>query len=92
MVATAVPSGLSVGWLTALGVGLAVAIVLVFLLHSLLRLVRDIEAGLAAVWEMGKQVARNTATTWMLGQTARLLEEIKREALEHNALLGRKGG
>ncbi len=91
MLATAVPGDVAVWWWSALAVGLVVAIVVLLLLHSLLRLVKGIEAGLAAVWETGKQTARNTATTWMLGQTARLLEEIKAEALEHNALLDRKG-
>ncbi|MEP6476447.1 MAG: hypothetical protein ABJC60_04160 [Actinomycetota bacterium] len=87
MIATAVPAGLEAGWVAALGVGLVVAIVLVGLLHSLLRQVRGIEAAFEAAWGMGKQVARNTATTWMLGQTARLVGEIKDEALKHDALL-----
>lgn len=92
MIATSVPDGLALGWWSALGAGLVVAVVLVFLLHSLLRQVKGIEAAFASAWEMGKQVARNTSTTWMLGQTARLAGEIKKEALEHDALLARKGG
>lgn len=89
---TAVPPGLEFGWWVALGVGLVVALVLVVLLHSLLRQVKGIEAAFTAAWEMGKQVARNTATTWMLGQTARLAGEIKDEALKHDALLSKDGG
>ncbi len=92
MVGTSVPSGLETGWWAALGAGLVVAIVLVLLLHALWREVKGIEAAFAAAWERGKQVAGNTATTWMLGQTARLVGEIKKEALEHDALLAGKGG
>jgi hypothetical protein len=31
-------------------------------------------------------VARNTATTWMLGQTVRVAAELKSEAVKHDAL------
>jgi hypothetical protein len=90
--ATAVPASLETGWWVALAAGVVVAIVLVALLHTLYRQVRGIEENFGAAWEMGKQVARNTATTWMLGQTARLAGELKREALEHDALLSRGEG
>ena len=92
MLASPVPSDLQTGWWIALVAGLVVAVVVVVLLHGLYRQVKGIEAAFAAAWEMGKQVARNTATTWMLGQTARLLGAVKKEALEHDALLSRKGG
>ncbi|HEX2031396.1 MAG TPA: hypothetical protein VHL78_08360 [Actinomycetota bacterium] len=87
MLATAVPEGLSVWWWSALGAGLVVALVAWFLLHALLKVVTEIQHGVEAVWETAKQAARNTATTWMLGETARLLEETKEEALKHDALL-----
>lgn len=90
MAATAVPEGLSVWWWSALAAGAAVAVVVVILLHTLLRLVTDIERGLAAIWEAGKQVARNTATTWMLKQTGRLLDEVNAEAKKHDAFLARR--
>ncbi len=73
-------------WLT-LGLGLVVAIVAVILLETFLRKVRAIEAGSEAIWEMGKQVARNTATTWMLAQTPRRLDQLTAEALRHDAFL-----
>lgn len=92
MAATAVPADLAAGWWAALGAGLLVAVVLVVLLHSLLRQVRGIEAAFAAAWQMGKEVARNTATTWLLTQTAGLVEGIKEEALQHAALLTGKEG
>ncbi len=73
-------------WLT-LGLGLVVSGVAVLLLQIFYRKVRRIEAGAAAVWETGKQVARNTATTWMLHQTTVRLDSLTEEALKHDAFL-----
>jgi len=74
-------------WWITLGIGLVVAVVATLLLHMLYKTVVRIDEGVLSVWEMGKRVARNTATTWMLGQTGRLAEEIKEEALVHDAFL-----
>ncbi len=79
-------------WLITLGIGLVVAIVAVILLQTLLIAVRRIDEGVANVWTMARQVAANTATTWMLGQTPRVVADIKEEALRHDALLSRDGG
>lgn len=73
-------------WLT-LGLGLVVAVVAVVLLETFYRKVRAVEAGTEAIWEMGKQVARNTATTWMLAQTPVRLDKLTAEALRHDAFL-----
>jgi hypothetical protein len=78
-------------WWIAVGIGAVVLFVVIALLTLLVRLVRDIEWGVSAVWEMGKRVAANTATTWMLGQTAALAKEIKEEALIHDQFLSSKG-
>ncbi len=82
---------MTIWWIT-LGVGLVVAVVVVALLQTLLVAVRRIDEGVAVVWHTGKQVARNTATTWILGQTPRIAGEIKEEALRHAALLSGEGG
>lgn len=74
-------------WWITLAVGAVVAIVVWVLLHILYRAVAKIDEGVLEVWMMGKQVARNTATTWLLGQTPRIASEIKDEALLHAALL-----
>ncbi len=74
-------------WWITLAIGLVVAVVVWLLLHLLYRQVARIDEGLAAVWQAGKEVAANTATTWMLGQTARLVADLKEEALRHDALL-----
>lgn len=73
-------------WLT-LGLGLVVALIAVVLLQIFYRLVRRIEAGSEAIWETGKKVARNTATTWMLHQTTVRLDSLTDEALRHDAFL-----
>lgn len=75
-----------VWWLT-LALGLVVALVAVALLHTFLRQVHRIERGADAIWEAGKQVARNTATTWMLQQTTVRLDGLTAEALRHDAFL-----
>lgn len=73
-------------WLT-LGLGLVVSLAAVTLLHIFYLKVRRIEDGADAIWEAGKQVARNTATTWMLHQTTVRLDGFTEEALKHDAFL-----
>ena len=66
-------------WWVTLGVGLVVILVAISLLEMLYGLVRTIDVGVLQVWEMGKRVAANTATTWQFNQTAQLVEELGRE-------------
>ena len=73
-------------WLT-LGLGLVVAVIAVVLLQLFYRQVRRIERESEAMWGAGKQVARNTATTWMLHQTTVRLDGLTEEALRHDAFL-----
>ena len=73
------------GWL--LVVGAVVLVVVVVLLHTLLRAVREVDEGAAAVWHAATNVARNTATTWQLGQTAAALDAVRDEAVAHDELL-----
>lgn len=91
MLATEVSGELLMWWWAALAVGLVVAVVVVVLLQRLLNRVHEIEQGAAEVWRKGKDVARNTATTWMLGSTAGTIEGIRDEAGRHAALLREKG-
>lgn len=74
-------------WWITLGLGLVVAIVAVILLQTFLNKTRRVEAGVEAIWEAAKPVARNTATTWMLTQTTVRLDRLTEEALKHDALL-----
>jgi len=78
-------------WAVSLLLGLVVAIVAVVLLQSFLNRLRRIERGAEALWESGKLVARNTATTWMLGTTSDKLDALTAEALRHDAFLRGEG-
>lgn len=73
-------------WWITLGVGLVVAAVVVLLLQLLLRAVERIERNVIVLWQTATTVARNTATTWLLGETATALAQLKAEALRHDAL------
>lgn len=75
-------------WWLALGLGLLAAVVAVILLQLFYRQIRRIERDAAAVWETGKQVAANTATTWLLGDISAGLDELITEAGRHERLLG----
>lgn len=79
-------------WWITLGLGLVVAIVAIVLLEVFYRKVRAIEVGSEAIWQMGKQVARNTATTWMLALTPQKLDRLTEEALRHDAFLKAAAG
>ncbi len=74
-------------WFVALGLGLVVAVVAVVLLETFLRQVHRIERGAGLIWTAGKQVARNTATTWLLPETSDRLDLLTDEAMQHVALL-----
>lgn len=77
-------------WTIALVLGLIVAVVVVALLETFLREVHRIEKGAGLVWTAGKQVARNTATTWLLPETSHRLTLLTDEAMLHVALLSPK--
>lgn len=74
-------------WFVALGAGLIVAIVAVILLETFLREVQRVEHGAGLIWTAGKQVAGNTATTWLLGETSQRLDALTTEAGRHVDLL-----
>ena len=88
----ALPADVQTIWWVTLGVGLVVAIVVVVLLQILLNTVKLIDRNVKTLWETATTVARNTATTWLLGETADTLDEIKAEALRHDELLSKQGG
>ncbi|MFP5219810.1 MAG: hypothetical protein ACLGIG_08745 [Actinomycetes bacterium] len=82
-------------WALALVLGLVVAVVAVVLLETFLRQVHRIERGAGLVWQAGKEVARNTATTWQLPETSKRLDLLTAEAGRHADLLAppsRRGG
>lgn len=74
-------------WALALVLGLVVAVVAVVLLETFLRQVHRVEHGAGLVWAAGKQVAGNTATTWLLGTVSDRLDALHDEAVLHVGLL-----
>ncbi len=74
-------------WFLALLLGLVVAVVAVVLLETFLREVHRVERGAGLIWTAGKQVARNTSTTWLLGETSNRLDLLIDEAGQHVQLL-----
>lgn len=74
-------------WAVALGLGLVVAVIAVVLLSIFLNLVHRIEKGAGLLWVAGKQVAGNTATTWLLPETSARLDLLADETAEHVKLL-----
>ncbi len=74
-------------WAISLGLGLVVIVAAVVLLQMLLNEVHRVERGAGAIWATGKQVARNTATTWMLSTVSGRLDRLTAEALRHDEFL-----
>lgn len=79
-------------WTIALGMGLVVEAAVIVLLSLLISLVGDIERNVDDVWSTAILVARNTATTWMLGQTAVATADLGGEVGLHVDLLESKVG
>ena len=74
-------------WTIALGMGIVVEAAVIVLLSMLISLVGDIERNVEDVWSTAILVARNTATTWMLGQTAVATADLGNEVGLHADLL-----
>lgn len=68
-------------WWVTLALGLVVALVVWALLERLRRSVAEVESNVDSVWTMGKRVAQNTSTTYLLSTTKErggdLLEELE---------------
>lgn len=76
-------------WGIALGMGAVVVVVVIALLTLLLRLVRDIDDGVASLWTTAKLLAQNTSTTHQLTALAATLTAIKHELDEQEESLSR---
>lgn len=74
-------------WWIALGVGAVVLVIAIALLQIFVNTLHKVEDGADAIWRAGKQVARNTATSWQLGVTSQGLDALTAEALRHDAFL-----
>ncbi len=87
MALAALPEDTVTIWWITLAVGLIVAIVVVWLLQILLKEVEALRDSVDKLWHTATTVARNTATTWLIGGTAVAVEGLRDEALRHDALL-----
>lgn len=79
-------------WWITLGMGAVVIVAVIVLLSLLVSFVDDIDRNLKDVWDTATRLAANTATTWMLQQTASRTEELGVEVRRHSDLLAAKGG
>jgi Tfp pilus assembly protein PilX len=70
-------------WWIAIGMGFVVVLVVIVLLSLLISLVTDIDGNVKRLWAMATRVARNTATTWMLQQTASAAAALADETARH---------
>jgi type II secretory pathway component PulF len=72
-------------WWITLAVGLVVALVVWFLLERLRRAVVEVDRYVSDVWTMGKRVAQNTSTTYLLQTTKARGVELADELEHHRA-------
>jgi hypothetical protein len=70
-------------WLGTLVAGLVVMVVVVILLEILRRTVKHLNDDLWATWLSGKEVVKNTATTYLLKNTRNSGEELVEELRNH---------
>jgi len=72
-------------WWISLGVGLVVALVVWGLLEALRRTVAEVERAVDDVWTVGKRVAQNTSTSYLMGTTLERGGELLGELEQHRA-------
>ena len=75
-------------WWITLAVGLVVAVVVWILLERLHRSVCRLDERVDVLWTMGKRVAQNTSTTYLLQTTKARGVELLGELEEHRAAAG----
>lgn len=72
-------------WWITLAVGLVVAVVVWVLLERLHRSVKQVDQGVGELWTMGKRVAQNTSTTYLLQATKARGVELAEELEQHRS-------
>lgn len=77
-------------WWIVLGMALVVLLVVILLLSFLVRLVKDIDSGVATVRDTLRDISVNTANTTLIGDTAERVDAVLDEGLTHHLFLGRK--
>ena len=84
MTVVAMSTNQTLWWIT-LAVGLVVAVVVWILLERLRRSVDQVDRDVSDVWTMGKRVAQNTSTTYLLQTTKARGVELAEELEQHRA-------
>ena len=84
MTVVAMSTNQTLWWIT-LAVGLVVAVVVWILLERLRRAVEHVDRDVSDVWTMGKRVAQNTSTTYLLQTTKARGVELAEELEQHRA-------
>ena len=79
-------------WWVTLGLGLVLIVAVIVLLSLLVALVKDIDVNVRETWDTATRLAANTATTWMLQQTATRVEDLSTEVDRHVQALATAGG
>jgi hypothetical protein len=70
-------------WWVTLGLGAVVISAVILLLSLLVTFVDDIDKNVREAWDTATRLAQNTATTWMLNQTASLSNDLRNEVRQH---------
>jgi hypothetical protein len=70
-------------WWVTLGLGAVVISAVILLLSLLVTFVDDIDKNVREAWDTATRLAQNTATTWMLNQTASLTNDLRNEIRQH---------
>jgi len=76
-------------WWGALAAGAVVLLAVVALLTILVLLVRTIDERTLQIRDTLKQAAANTSDTALIGETAKQVDAVLAEGLEHHLFLGR---
>jgi len=84
MIVLALSTNQTLWWVT-LAVGLVVAVVVWVLLERLRRSVVEVDRDVSDVWTMGKRVAQNTSTTYLLQTTKARGVDLAEELEQHRA-------
>ena len=84
MIVLALSTNQTLWWIT-LAVGLVVAVVVWVLLERLRRSVVEVDRDVSDVWTIGKRVAQNTSTTYLLQTTKARGVELAEELEQHRA-------
>ncbi len=74
-------------WWISLGLGAVVISAVILLLFLLLQYVKDVNKGVAAIWDMATHVAAQTVCTWMLPTTVEMCKALREELGLHVKLL-----